>query len=73
MSCFFIQQQIAAPISDGESGHNELDLAGIRKRFGEGRIGILRSTPRTTPASPVTISRGSRDVGNRWSRDAASS
>ena len=51
------QQQITAPMPAGESDHYKLELVGSDQGFGVGRTGTLRSTPRTTPASPVTPSR----------------
>ena len=39
------KKQITAPMTEGPSGHFELDLCSREKAFGEGRTGTLRPSP----------------------------
>ena len=39
------KKQITAPMTEGPSGHFELDLCSREKNFGEGRTGTLRPSP----------------------------
>ena len=55
------KKQISAPMTEGPSGHFELDLCPREEDFGEGRTGILRPSPtlyrsqelKNSPSTPL--------------------
>ena len=51
----FTKKQITAPMTEGPSGHFELDLCSREKDFGEGRTGTLRPSPRCIRARNCRI------------------
>ena len=62
------KKQITAPVSEGPSGHFELDLCSREKDFGEGRTGSLRpsSTLNRSQELRVSPSTPSRALVTCW-------
>ena len=50
------KKQITAPMSEGPSGHFELDLCSREKDFGEGRTGTLRPSSTLNRSQDLTVS-----------------
>ena len=50
------KKQITAPMSEGPSGHFELDLCSREKDFGEGRTGTLRPSSTLNRSQDLRVS-----------------